>query len=59
MILASIVLMRRLLSDLWHCLLTRLGIRKPYREPGIGRAFMLRVMEQRLEELENRRHWPR
>ena len=47
-----------MIRRLWNRLLIRLGIRKPYREPGMGRGYMLKIMEQRMEELENRRRWP-
>lgn len=42
------------ISRLWNRLLIRLGIRKPYREPSLGPCRMVRLMEQRLSELEKR-----
>ena len=43
-----------MISRLWNRLLIRLGIRKPYREPSLGPCRMVRLMEQRLSELEKR-----
>ena len=49
----------RVIRRLWDRLMVWLRIREPYREPTLGRSFMARYMQTRLEEMERGERWPR